>query len=204
MRSQGAGVQVELRHGAAGRREEAYADHVFNCTYSRINYLPANSGLELVPLKHEMTEICLVEMPDELKACGLTVMCGPFFSAMPFPPAGLHSFTHVRYTPHYAWTDRPGAGYVDADGLCRAAQRHSAWRYMQKDAARYLPVLAECRYRDSLWEVKTVLPRSESDDSRPILFRPDHGLKGFHSIMGGKIDNVYDAIEAIAAQRLIT
>ena len=74
---------------------------------------------------------------------------------------------------------------------------------MQKDAARYLPVLAGCRYRDSLWEVKTVLPRSESDDSRPILFRPHHGLPGFHSVMGGKIDNVYDAIEAIAAQRLI-
>ena len=201
--ARGGGVQVELRHGATGQIEPAQADHVFNCTYSRINYLPAKSGLEFVPLKHEMTEICLVEMPEELQACGLTVMCGPFFSALPFPPAGLHSFTHVRYTPHYDWADRSGSGYVDADGLCRTARRHSAWRYMQKDAARYLPVLADCRYRDSLWEVKTVLPRSESDDSRPILFRPHHGLKGFHSIMGGKIDNVYDAIEAIAAQRLI-
>ena len=26
-------------------------------------------------------------------------MCGPFFSAMPFPARGLHTLSHVRYTP---------------------------------------------------------------------------------------------------------
>jgi hypothetical protein len=69
---------------------------------------------------------------------------------------------------------------------------------MARDAARYLPALAACEYRDSLWEVKTVLPRSESDDSRPILFRPDHGLDAYHVVMGGKIDNVYDVADELA------
>jgi glycine/D-amino acid oxidase-like deaminating enzyme len=200
---QGEGVRVELLHGEDRQPETVAAGHVFNCTYSRINYLPAHSGIELVPLKHEMTEICLVEMPDPLKAMGVTVMCGPFFSAMPFPPAGLHSFTHVRYTPHYEWRDGDRDEYVDADARLASAPRNSAWRYMQKDAARYIPALSECVYQRSLWEVKTILPRSESDDSRPILFLPHHGLKGFHCIMGGKIDNVYDAIATITSQHLI-
>ena len=68
---------------------------------------------------------------------------------------------------------------------------------MQFDSARYLPLIRKCRYRDSLWEVKTLLPSSETDDSRPILFKMDYGLKGYHCVMGGKIDNVYDIITMI-------
>ena len=66
---------------------------------------------------------------------------------------------------------------------------------MIRDAARYMPILAECRQVDSLWEVKTVLPRSEVDDSRPVLYRTDCGLPGLTSVLGAKIDNIYDIIE---------
>lgn len=178
------------------------ASHVFNCTYSRINYLLHESGLELIPLKHEMTEMCLVDVPPEIKNMGITVMCGPFFSVMPFPAVThnsqfVHSFSHVRYTPHYEWFDAPDKPYVDAHVRFTNDAKYSAWEYMRKDAQRYIPCLSDCNYLDSLWEVKTVLPRSEVDDSRPILCRFNHGLQGFHSVMGGKIDNVYDAVEAI-------
>lgn len=88
-----------IRVSRNGEVEEVYADHLFNCTYSRINYLLDASGVELIPLRHEMTEMCLVEVPDELKNKGFTVMCGPFFSVMPFPSMPFHSFSHVRYTP---------------------------------------------------------------------------------------------------------
>lgn len=150
-----------------------------------------------------MTEMCLVDVPDVLKNIGVTVMCGPFFSVMPFPSTGQHSFSHVRYTPHYEWQDCSGMAYTDSHKMHDIAVRNNAWTYMQKDASRYMPILSECSYRDSIWEVKTVLPRSESDDSRPILFLPHHGLKGFHCVMGGKIDNVYDVIEAIRSQNVV-
>ncbi len=177
-------------------------DHVFNCTYSRLNYLPFHSSLKIIPLKHEMTEMCLVDVPDIIRPLGLTVMCGPFFSVMPFPSVEhighyVHSFSHVRYTPHYEWYDTDKSSYQDAYARYDHDKRHSAWEAMRKDASRYIPCLSECRYLKSLWEVKTVLPRSETDDSRPILCRFHYGLKGFHCIMGGKIDNVYDAVSAI-------
>lgn len=203
VRQHGDGLRADLLHRESNVSETVSVDHVFNCTYSRINHVIANSGIDLVPLKHEMTEMCLVEVPDPLKKVGITVMCGPFFSVMPFPPASLHSFSHVRYTPHYEWKDESGRSYEDADRRHTFSERNSAWRYMQKDAARYIPALSDCTYHRSIWEVKTVLPRSESDDSRPILFLPHYKLKGFHCIMGGKIDNVYDAIEAITSQQLI-
>ncbi len=192
-----AGNGLSVQVNSAGSVDEVFADHVFNCTYSRINYLLESSGIELIPLKHEMTEMCLVEVPDHLKKIGITVMCGPFFSVMPFPSTAWHSFSHVRYTPHYQWSDALGEDYQDSQKRYDEDERHSAWRYMIADAQRYIPSLSECQYQKSIWEVKTILPRSDSDDSRPILFKPNHGLRGLHCIMGGKIDNIYDALQEV-------
>jgi glycine/D-amino acid oxidase-like deaminating enzyme len=199
VRVTGGKLSVTIRDEASdGVYVESGYSHVFNCTYSTINAINAESGLEIIPLKHEMTEICLVSVPKELKHVGITVMCGPFFSLMPFPALDCHALTHVRYTPHLEWQDVPGRSPADwlNDGKLNG-ERKSSWGWMWRDAARYIPLLAELKYIRSLWEVKTVLPRSESDDSRPILFKADHGLRGFHCIMGGKIDNVYDAVEQV-------
>ena len=183
--------------------EPIEVDEVFNCTYSMINQVINDSGLDMIPLKHELTEMALVKVPEVLKNVGITIMDGPFFSVMPFPARGLHSFSHVRYTPHYEWHDTDKANYRDAHRHYDEITKKSAWPYMIQDAQRYIPLLSECKYEDSIWEVKTILPSSETSDSRPILFKPNHGLNGFHSIMGGKIDNVYDVIEVIENTGLI-
>jgi glycine/D-amino acid oxidase-like deaminating enzyme len=168
---------------------------VFNCTYSGLNHLLAASELPVIPLKHEMTELALVEPPSALRSIGITVMCGPFFSIMPFPARGLHSLSHVRYTPHFWWEERTDVRAKPADHGRQVPP--SAFELMVRDARRYVPCLRECRYRDSLWEVKTVLPASEADDSRPILFRVDHGLRNLVCLMGGKIDNVFDVLNEL-------
>ena len=172
------------------------AKHVFNCTYSNINYVNHYSGIELIPLKYEMTEMALVEVPDELKGKAFTIMCGPFFSLMPFPSRNLYSLSHVRYTPHYEWYDNQDK-YISPLTVCDSDKKETAFQEMQLDSARYLPLIRKCQYRDSLWEVKTLLPSSETDDSRPILFKMNYGLRGYHCVMGGKIDNVYDIITTI-------
>ncbi|MFO0805262.1 MAG: FAD-dependent oxidoreductase [Gemmataceae bacterium] len=175
---------------------EITAGMVLNCTYSQTNAVAAASGLPLIPLKHEIAEMALIEPPDELREVGVTVMDGPFFSCMPFPPRELHTLSHVRYTPHGHWTENDPQ-QLPAYRVFERFEKRSAFDHMLRDAARYLPVLAKCRYRDSLWDVKTVLPRSETDDSRPILFRPHHGIPNYHVVMGGKIDNVYDVADEL-------
>jgi glycine/D-amino acid oxidase-like deaminating enzyme len=175
---------------------EIVAQELFNCTYSQLNEMLANSGLPLIPLKHELAEMALVVVPEVLQTVGVTLMCGPFFSCMPFPPRGLHTLSHVRYTPHCSWQDTEG-DYVPPHDRFRAAAKVSQCGSMLRDAARYLPVLKECLQVDSLWEVKTVLPASERDDSRPILWKRHHGLRNLHCILGGKIDNVYDVLDEV-------
>jgi hypothetical protein len=163
---------------------------VFAATYSHQNALLARSGVSKLALQHDLTEIALVEVPPELEHVGVTLMCGPFFSFMPFPARKLHSLSHVRYTPHRPWRDCD-VDDVDASFL-RAQGEPSLAVHMIKDAARYLPAVAAFRRRDTLIEIKTVLPQSAHDDSRPILCCRHDELPGLVSILGGKVDNIYD------------
>lgn len=191
------GGSVRLQLGSA----EAVAGMVLCCAYAQTNTVAAASGLPTIPLKHELAEMALIDVPPKLRQLGVTVMDGPFFSCMPFPAHGRHTLSHVRYTPHGHWYDGlPGEPHVPAYEMFNRADRRTAFPHMARDAARFLPPLAGCEYRGSLWEVKTVLPRSETDDSRPILFRPDHGIPNYHVVLGGKIDNVYDVADELAAR----
>lgn len=184
------GLLLAARSLADGGARTIAAKRVFNCTYSSLNTLPARSGLPRLALKQELAEIALVRVPRAFERLGVTVMCGPFFSCMPFPARGLHSLSHVRYTPHLAFHDRE----LLRENEDVLAELHPRTRVlaMQKDAARYLPIAAAFEPVESLFELKTVLPASEQDDSRPILFHAHAELPGLVSVLGAKIDNVYD------------
>ncbi|MDX2079423.1 MAG: FAD-dependent oxidoreductase [Terrimicrobiaceae bacterium] len=171
--------------------------HVFNCTYSGLNRIRRSSGLPLIPLKHEFTEMALVRPPEALAGISVTVMCGPFFSLMPFPDRGLWTLSHVRYTPHHSWRD--DASSPDPYEHLERTPKVTNGPLMIRDAARFMPEIANCRQEDSLWEIKTVLPQSELDDGRPILFQRDSHIPGLISIMGGKLDNIYDIPQELDA-----
>jgi FAD dependent oxidoreductase len=165
--------------------------YIFNCTYSDINQILKRSKLPTIPLKYELAEMALVEVPPLLKNKGITVMCGPFFSIMPFPARGLHTLSHVRYTPHCYWQEAQKLSIQSHEAYSQISKKTN-YPFAIRDAARYLPIVQECKYVDSLWGVKTVLPQSETDDSRPILFQENPQLSNFYSVLGGKIDNIYD------------
>lgn len=80
--------------------QQVSSRYLFNCTYSSINRINHISKRLKIPLKHELTEMALIKMPEAFLDFSITVMCGPFFSIMPFPSKGLHTLSHVRYTPH--------------------------------------------------------------------------------------------------------
>ncbi|MBF1033252.1 MAG: FAD-dependent oxidoreductase [Candidatus Nanosynbacter sp.] len=197
--------KIELPAGGAGKinvvtdRDSYEADFVLNCTYSNINTLHRASGLPLVGLKHEITEMCLVELPQQLKDFSITVMDGPFFSIMPFPSKNLYTLSHVRYTPHESWIDdeNTSAERIKTHEYLKNRPFKSNYRQMYNDVVRFIPALKNMKYRESIVEVKTVLVKSEDDDSRPILFRNDFGNDGYICIMGGKLDNIYDAFEEL-------
>ncbi len=187
-------VRVEIERG--GKREVVTAGRVFCCTYAQLNGPGVEGGIAPIHLKHEITEVALVQPPEQLRGLGVTIMDGPFFSLMPFPARGLHALYHVRHSPHAHWYDGDSC-YRPAYERLAAAEKRTAFPFMVRDSARYVPAVADCLHRESLWEVRTVLPRSETDDSRPILFKPHFGMRNYHLVMGGKIDNVYDVLDVV-------
>jgi glycine/D-amino acid oxidase-like deaminating enzyme len=190
----GSDVEVTLRERAGTERYVRPA-LILNCTYSRLNQLLDRSGATTIAAKHELTEMALVEPPADLVGAAVTVMDGPFFSLMPYPPSGLFTLSHVRYTPHFSWHDVPGEPVRALD--MRTARRETRSVHMIRDAQRYLPVMRSARYVDSLWEIKTLMPRSEQDDSRPILLRPSEEFPECLTVLGAKIDSVYDVEDAL-------
>ena len=187
----------EVEWSGDGGTASVFGRAVVNCTYSGLGAVAPALDVPPGVLKHEITEVALIEPPPELAHAGVTVMDGPFFSTMPFPARRLHSLTHVRYTPHRALPDVPGA---DPAAALAADPKESRAERMRLDAARYVPVLRNARVVESLFEVKTVLVRNEGDDGRPILFLRHAGLPAAFSVLGGKLDNIYDALERLDAE----
>jgi glycine/D-amino acid oxidase-like deaminating enzyme len=181
---------LELETFGLGAHQHWETKHVFNCTYSGLNRLRSKSGLSLIPLKQEFAEMALVQPPAAIKGISVTVMCGPFFSLMPFPDKNLWTLSHVRYTPHHSWQDT-GSDPDPYDHL-KKREKISNGPLMIRDAARFMPAMAGCVQQGSLWEIKTILPQSELDDGRPILFHRDAQVPSLISIMGSKLDNIYD------------
>lgn len=179
---------------------EIRADMVFNITYAQINDILARAGLPPAALKHELTEIALIDPPSSLKGRGVTVMDGPFFSSMPFPAEKLYSLTHVRYTPHESWTD--AAAKRDAYDILARHRPESRAYQMITDARRFMPAISEAQYVRSRYEVKTVLTRNENDDGRPILFQRRPTTSRVISVLGGKIDNIYDLFALVCETKL--
>ena len=167
---------------------------VLNCTYAGLNHLGGGFPGTQAQIKHELTEMVAVRLPAQFANLGVTVMDGPFFSLLPMPQRSEHSLSHVRYTPHFQWLDVKGRDpYAELSGHPPGSRAH----LMLRDIARYMPALAAAQPVESMFEIKTLLARNETDDGRPILLERHASMPNCISVLGGKIDNVFDVIEKL-------
>lgn len=166
------------------------AKYVFNCTYSGLNTIDTTDSVVATQLKHEIAELTLIDVPENLKELAITVMDGPFFSVLPYPPEKAHSLSHVRYTPTFSWRDE-SENRTPYEVLSEEPHDSRPNR-MLRDAARFVPALRDSRVVGKFREVKTVLLDREDNDGRPILIEQSQKNNRLYSILGGKIDNVFD------------
>ena len=166
-------------------------DYIFNCTYSGLNFF---NEIDKLNLKHRVSEMALVSLPEELQDKSITLMDGPFFSLMPYPTAGkgIYSLSHVNYTHHDILDEGTDFYELYRNPKMIRNKYKSNYKYMLSDASRFIPSLNKLKYIDSIWDIKTTLFSSDINDSRPILFNEVKNKKNFFSVLGGKIDNVFD------------
>ncbi|NDE89975.1 MAG: FAD-binding oxidoreductase [Alphaproteobacteria bacterium] len=201
-RLQQAGVEVRLETEVSGvsskgakhyfqlNNEQASADFVFNATYAEID----RQGIAVrSKVKREWVEVALIKPPPDLADSGITIMDGPFFSVMPFPSRDCYSLTHVRYTPIASWIDNKDAPAMGAFGIHKSIQASA----MQYDAMRYIPCMRQAEILGSYYEIKAVLAATDHSDARPVLFEKSDDFPAVYSVLGSKIDNIYDVLEEL-------
>lgn len=182
----------------SGREERVSSRYVFNCTYSGLNQL---GGISRCPNGTQAGSYGDGFDARSSSAAGPRHHSDgrPILSMMPFPAREVHTLSHVRYTPHLNWQDQPG---IDPYKKLADYERHTRVHRMVRDVSRYIPAIGGAKYLESLFEVKTVLNKNEIDDGRPILFEKHEDLPGCYSVLGGKIDNIYDVLEKLADEDL--
>ena len=185
---------IILETSIKGKNVNITTNYVFNCTYSSLNKINNRDYLTKNKLRHEIAEIALIDPPSNLSEIGVTLMDGPFFSFLPFPSKSIHSISHVRYTPHNQWLDNLN---IDPEDVLKKYNKITNVDKMIRDASRYLPSMSKSKYIESFYEVKTVLTKNDNDDGRPILFEESQQLKGLYSVLGGKLDNIYDILSKL-------
>lgn len=172
--------------------ESFSAPLIFNTTYAALDQWDITLHARL---KREWVELALIAPPAALGGGGLTVMDGSYFSIMPFPSRGCHSLSHVRYTPIQSWTDKADMPQIKEYGLHPSITGVA----MKNDVSRYLPAFKHVNISQSFFDVKAVLVETEATDARPILLERNFPDCGIYSILGAKIDNIYDVLDSLPA-----
>lgn len=187
----GGRLRVRVREGERERVLEV--SQVFNCAYSQLNALLHRSQLRPLPLRYELMELALVDVPGGLRNQGVTILSGPFFSLMPFPSTPFHTLSHVRFSPHAAWNEL-GRDAPSPQEILTEVSRQTGFERMRREASRYMPSLSELRYQRSLWELKAA---NETDPDAPAVLWPHCGARNLHCVLGTRLDGIYDLLESV-------
>lgn len=159
--------------------------YVFNCTYGNLD--------TIVPIRtklvKEHVEVPLFRIPSELGAEDLTIMDGPYFSIMDYPPEpGVSAVTHVHLGRHQIWSPPDPEPEWD---------RKSRWEDMIDDIMQYIPKMKDARYLSSMVTTRVLLAETADDDGRPVLVEYAEVSPRIISILGSKFNSVYEVIDFV-------
>lgn len=160
-------------------------DAVAVCTYGFSRGFPGETSFDS-DIEAEVCEMVIVDLPEELKQLSITVMDGPFWSITPFPMKNGHILSSVRHTPHQRFREPEAANSY----LTNQRALKSRGGLMLLDSSKHVPIMRDLTVRSSLWGIKVIPTKRNHSDSRPIMVKKSGRII---SILGSKLDNVYDA-----------
>ncbi|MEI0565105.1 FAD-dependent oxidoreductase [Brachyspira pulli] len=181
---------------------------VINTSYASINSILKIFNLNTIPIKFELSEMILCEAPNNLKGFGITLMDGPFFSIMPFNQNGMYSLYSVRYSPHkFSMSELPTFSCQEKSPTCNGlfldnctfckVRPDSSWIHMKQLAKKYLKKELLPEFKESILTIKALMQSSSTSDSRPVIIKKDREKPGFITILGGKLNTIYELNEVL-------
>ena len=117
---------------------------------------------------------------------------------MPFPKGNCHSLSHVRYTPHYSWIDNKD---IDPSlELKKYDKSQTRFGRIIRDSQRYIST-CNTKYIKSIFEIKTILLKMNLM-MVDLYFSEKVQNKGLFSVLGSKIDNIFEILELLIMRYL--
>lgn len=181
---------------------------VINTSYASLNSILKIFNLNTLSMKFELAEMVLCNASESLKGFGITLMDGPFFSIMPFDSHGMYSLSAVRYTPHQnCFSELPQFTcqeksetccglFLDNCNACKV-RPNTAWMHMFQLAKKYLKSEFLPQFRESIFAIKALMQSSSTSDSRPVIITENNEDPKFISILGGKLNTIYELNEVL-------
>lgn len=165
------------------------ADNVFNCGYFGIDKLHTASSLPLLNTDSDDTILFKAKMPEGLKGLSFTTIYGDFSTAVVSEDGDAsHVLAHVTHSKRSRSSDNSGKLTISDEEVEERFAR------MVESAIGYLPCFREAELCGFTIEAKTQYGNSRSDGERRVITLKDWGgLKGYNVILGGKMNNFYDA-----------
>lgn len=175
--------------------DECY-DFIINCSYAGLTSIESKAGFDRSPVRYEICEIVLFKDHNNLlERTGLTLMDGQFVSFMPWGHDGTWSLTSVCHTPHESRSNV--SSYLDV------RETHSKSDLMIRQLKKYIDpsIVDRLDFVGSKFVVKTISTDADNDDNR--LVKTYQKSQNFISILGGKLDAVYELEEMLKQKGII-
>lgn len=182
---------------SAGERT-VRAARVFNVTFADINALHACSSLAPIPLRHDAFLHFVLDLPEQYRNTGATVIRGPYASLLPSSFRQGHVLASGRFR-------QVQSGRVERPPPWQDTQAAPAvWQRAFEDASGYLPLLRSARYRGCTLGTRSAYcdPTTGEYSSKAMVFPDFGGMQDYHVVLGGKASCMFDVLDDV--RRLVS
>lgn len=165
-------------------------DAIVVAAYDGSNQTLADLGLPPQPYKFQLVEKPIVRLPKEFKDLSIVVMDGPFGCIDPHGTSDLHCLGHVTKTIHESNVGLSSIPHHD--GKTRVNEVIDA-------LARFVPLVREAEYIESVYSIRAVLPNMEATDARPTLVDrlDDQVIRVFSGKLGTAVTAARDVVSML-------
>jgi hypothetical protein len=174
------------------RRKEAF-DYVINATYANYNEFCGWLGFPKKKLELRLKEIIAVKLNVKQKYA-VTVVDGPFCTLIPTARKNIFTFGDVPLSVREIYIQKIKASFVEK----RLEKFRSRWPEMRSRCAKWIPIIRDAQYLESMFVILPVDLSAKSADIRPTDV-VSHG-RGCFSILSGKIITCVSAAKNISKE----
>ncbi|MEK9183897.1 MAG: FAD-dependent oxidoreductase [Patescibacteria group bacterium] len=189
------GKKIIIIGSGKKKKQKEVFDYIINATYANYNQFCDWLGFTKKKLEYRLKEIIVVRLNIK-KGYAITVVDGPFATLIPTVLKNIFTFGDVPLSVRKTYTQK---NPVRLSLMEKKLEKfESLWPEMQARCAKWIPIIRDAKYLESMFVILPVDLSAKSTDIRPTDV-VNHG-RGCFSILSGKIITCVSAAKNISKE----